>query len=474
MEAKNMKLLSNIHKFTLIIIPIILLVVGYSSESIAQKLRLVIGKYDCTTNEDCSSNQFCDIDTHRCIHYTDRAECSTSPDLKDCTDCSICLTTQKCVDGGYCPECSDCSDLIKPEECPVNTITCALGQINLNNTCVECVNNSNCPSDKPLCSDNKCVSCGDKYWNNYDCISCPKNKPYWDASSLTCVECLINDNCDHVCEQSTKTCRSCVSMNYDMPYYNSSTKTCEICPEEKPIWYNHDKECKKCHDNTECEKYDINKPRCGTDGKCYPCEDGTYWNTSLKKCSECVADTNCAKRSDGKTLCDIQTGICSCPVGKTWSDTDGKCVNPCEKAMLNAGFAANTFTVGGKNGNVITYSENLFQSNATLVNLTGCDLHFTNSDVRVCEGIVAQNMVFAGNANIGIYQAVCGDVNANVLANGDIRIYWTTITGTVRSKQGMFASAGHTNGSIYYCKSIYFDRGVTHDFNTYPTYQECQ
>ncbi len=333
-----MKLLSNYRKMAMVIISFMLLIVGFANESTAQKLQLVIGKYDCTTNGDCGSDQFCDIDTHRCIHYTDRAECPTSPGLEgeggaDCTDK---IKPEECPTSGFCPLPEDCSDLISPEECPVKTINCALGQYNFNNKCVECVHNDNCPSDRPLCSDNKCVSCGAEHWNNYACVTCSGAKPKWDTSSLTCVECLNNDDCEHVCEQSTKTCRSCVSMNYDTPYYNSSTKACEICPKEKPIWYNRDKECKRCHDNTECEKFDISTPRCASDGKCYACESGTYWNTTLKNCVECLYEDHCS----GKTAtphCLVSKGTCINCSGTTpiWNGSAcSKCTSDAQCAAL--------------------------------------------------------------------------------------------------------------------------------------------
>ncbi len=285
-----MKLLSNIQKIVITIIPMILLIAGFSTETTAQKLQLVIGKYDCTTNGDCGSDQFCDIDTHRCIHYTDRAECPTPPETggnlagsdgssgADDASCSDWLTSEKCTESGLC---TDCSDLIKPEECPVKTITCALGQVNYNNTCVECANNSNCPSDKPICNnENTCVSCENgTHWNGSTCIGCGGNTPVWNENTKKCVTCISNGDCNGKCDTITNTCTSCFEQDPTKPIYNKTTNACEACPSKSPFWNQEDNICVGCASNerwSEHEKACVSQVTCTQNTDCAKLGTGYY------------------------------------------------------------------------------------------------------------------------------------------------------------------------------------------------------
>ncbi len=133
-----MNLLSNIQNTVITIMLVFILVAGYSNESMAQKLQLVIGKYDCTKNEDCTSDQHCDIDTHRCINYADRANCPTCLE-PECPEITCPMV----------PACPDLSEYIKLDECPTLP-TCLDGEYNLNGTCVKCISNSDCSGDTPV------------------------------------------------------------------------------------------------------------------------------------------------------------------------------------------------------------------------------------------------------------------------------------------------------------------------------------
>ncbi len=246
-----MNLLSNIQKIVIEIISVVLLVVGFSTELTAQNLKLVIGKYECMSNGDCASTQFCDIDTHKCINFIDKVECS------------------------------DCSDLIKPEECPFKTITCELGQVNFNNTCVECANNGDCPSDKPICNnENTCVSCENgTHWNGLACIGCGGDAPLWNEETKKCVACISNEDCNGECNTITSTCTSCFDKDPTKPIYNKTTRVCETCSSEKPFWNQAGKICVGCSNNerwSEHEKACVSQVTCHTNEDCAELGEGYY------------------------------------------------------------------------------------------------------------------------------------------------------------------------------------------------------
>ena len=52
-------------------------------------------------------------------------------------------------------------------------------------TCVECVNSSDCPSDKPVCNTSNI------------CEACPAETPIWDSSSKQCTGCTSNTDCSN-------------------------------------------------------------------------------------------------------------------------------------------------------------------------------------------------------------------------------------------------------------------------------------
>ena len=63
-------------------------------------------------------------------------------------------------------------------------------------TCVKCVNSSDCPSDKPVCNTSNI------------CEACPAETPIWDSSSKQCTGCETNDDCadGYLCFPATKKC----------------------------------------------------------------------------------------------------------------------------------------------------------------------------------------------------------------------------------------------------------------------------
>ena len=147
----------------------------------AQRLRLVLGTYECTTNAQCDSDtEYCDIDEHVCQKLPEYPECEERDPAE------------------VCP---------KPAEgCNSNT-DCTGGEKCLNRTCVECTGDADCP-DAHFCIDNTCrpgctknEDCTDPeaprcYAELGVCLPCPETAPLYDPATHTCTTaCETNDDC---------------------------------------------------------------------------------------------------------------------------------------------------------------------------------------------------------------------------------------------------------------------------------------
>ena len=316
-----------------------------------QRLRLLIGEYECSKNADCDEG-WCDIDTHVCRTYP------TCPELPECGD-------QNEVNG-RCVECisnADCADSHRPY-CNMGTFTC-----------------QTCPGDKPFWNGNECEACpagttlsggvcacpSDKPYRVAACIGCESNKifvsehnacecpsdlPNWNASAkvcspactngylwsgTACVECLTNADCN---DTSTPVCNSsnaCEACSTSTPYWNTLTKRCETCPTSTPYWNTSTKKCEACPTSTpywntttkKCEVCPTSTPSWNTSTKkCETCPTSTpVWNTSTKKCTECPTSTPYWNTSTKK--CEI------CPTSTPYWNTASK---RCENCPSTAAF----------------------------------------------------------------------------------------------------------------------------------------
>ncbi len=195
--------MKNIHNFRFIYKIFIISSCFFLSSASAQSISMVIGTYECTTNEKCGTNEYCDIDKHKCINK-----------IENCPICDECQ---------ICPEptiCSDYSDYIKPEECP-KSIECAPEEHNLDGLCVKCVSNNDCSGNTSVCDNNtgECVECTTNSHcsetnpvcsDEGKCTTCTNNNQCGngpcDKSSGKCVECLTDDDCPEMCNPITKKC----------------------------------------------------------------------------------------------------------------------------------------------------------------------------------------------------------------------------------------------------------------------------
>ena len=282
----------------------------------AQRLRLVLGTYECTTNAQCDSDtEYCDIDEHKCIS------------LSNCPVCEVC------------------------EECPIcPTLECPDGFKNINNRCVECSQHNDCPADKPFCDPNSfsCFSCAnistDKpMWNGTSCVACPTNTPMWNGSS--CVAC---PSMVPVWNEELRVCVPCSSINITKPYWNGSQ--CTACPSSKPVWNTSKNQCVSCYQSnaskpnwngSQCTACPSSKPVWNTSkNQCVSCYQSNaskpywngsqctacpsskpVWNTSKNQCVTCYAiDTS-------KPVWNSSKGVCeACPLGQIWNTNQNKCI----------------------------------------------------------------------------------------------------------------------------------------------------
>ncbi len=433
----------------------------------AQSMKLVIGQYECTSNTPCN-NGYCDIETHKCVtHFCPETEENTCPDVSDCEAgwsvvnnvCKECTSDDEC--SGDKPQCVSNQCVACPTNRPVwngEYCDCPDGEINVDGTCMKCISSKDCPTDKPVCNA-----------TSHKCESCPTEKPNWNGEYCDCQEGYysIKGECLQLRE-----CFSNKNCAMPKPVCNLDEGLCEACPTTSPIW--DDEKCVQCLNNTNCSGYELT-PACDlTDNRCKSCEniDSNKPYFFNNECVQCTQNTNCAGRSDGKILC--QENTCVCPDGQEWDETKGVCYNAaCKKAMLNAGFSEQVFSVVG---NTITFPGTEFypQPSNTTLDVSSCDLNFpSNGQVIVFKATVkAKKLYFAGNGKIGKYQAGVTYVYGDVIAEGDVRVHWATVYGTARSKKAHFDNWGYVDGQIYYCTTYLADSGSRQKSST--IHKECQ
>ena len=161
-----------------------------------------------------------------------------------------------------------------------------------NNTCVGCLDVSDCDGDTPACdtTTNTCVACTDETF-------CDGDTPVCDTANTTCVGCLGDENCSGdtpVCDTSSTTCVACLD--------NTS------CESPDASLCGSDQTCGACMADADCSHLGLN--RC-VQGVCTECTvateqddcgnnaclpDGTCGNTpleSLTACQPCQADNEC-------------------------------------------------------------------------------------------------------------------------------------------------------------------------------------
>ena len=162
-----------------------------SNIALAQSIRLALGEYECTTDNDCEADEYCGIDDHVCKKLP-----TCNPD-EICTD-ETCNPEEICPqpeDREGCDSNADCTDSSKP--------------FCVNRSCVACTGDADCPQDPPrFCIENACrLGCTSNdecteeaaprcntQWGK--CMPCPDDKPYLDKNTWECSEsCETSNDC---------------------------------------------------------------------------------------------------------------------------------------------------------------------------------------------------------------------------------------------------------------------------------------
>lgn len=218
-----------------------------------------------------------------------------------------CLKMQLAPHYEYERECIEKSILpisIKGYEC-TNNYECSNGFICADNKCIkgECMSNSDCPQNKPACSEHKCVECNTKSdcdilaeCNNHKCAECITDSDciYGFGSACNnnkCVECNTNSDCRYPSKPACNN-NKCVECNRDSDCRYSSEHIC----------YNHI--CVECNTNTDCTFsnacYEHKCVECNTDSECTNTLTPACYN---HRCVECLKNSDCISE---KPICNKQ------------------------------------------------------------------------------------------------------------------------------------------------------------------------
>ncbi len=201
--------------------------------------------------------------------------------------------------------------------------------------CVECVQNSNCPSSKPVCNNGSCVVCAGSQGcsgstpvcldqtrcvactsdshcsgstpacNNNQCIACTSDShcraPFSHCQNSACVECTSDSHCTvsgTQCNTSTNKCEC--KANYIQTSSSNGVVTGCRALEDLECYTNSD--CTNRYRNSTC-----NNNSC-------VCIDGYVQSTSIELESPLGCVKKCTSSSDcaGDATCNLSKGICIC------------------------------------------------------------------------------------------------------------------------------------------------------------------
>lgn len=157
----------------------------------------------CTSNKACAEKEYCDIDAHTCKEFPEVSVAVCDPDKCDLD--TICPTPepQICSDPTACSE-GEYFNIMTNSCKPLLTDCTYL----LNETCIECLTNADCPSEKPRCNSdsNTCETCGDKKIWDSKTKKCVCDPAYGGYDSKTGI--AGGDNCMNQAETNQKYCRN--------------------------------------------------------------------------------------------------------------------------------------------------------------------------------------------------------------------------------------------------------------------------
>lgn len=252
---------------------------------------------ECLSDTDCKADYYCDTDINRCtfckfpkiwqdnacmcpdgtVEQNGKCVCvQADTELNEITGrCECILSEEKCAGVNFnsegCKCCPSSAPVYQNKQCrpcaQINADTPVWDSVR--KQCVQCLQDSDCLSDKPLCNASNV------------CAPCPDDKPFWNGAA--CVECLASGDCPAgkpVCDLSSFVCTPC-PIGY--PLWDETQGKCVACDSTVPFWSDKLGKCVECLTNSDCT--DVEKPLCNTDtGVCEPCADNLYFNGE-----DCVA-----------------------------------------------------------------------------------------------------------------------------------------------------------------------------------------
>lgn len=250
------------------------------------------------------------------------AECDNCPpiEIRKC----ICSGDAGCADCEFCDESGFCES-----RCPEDWYC-------LNETCVECDNNTPC-ADGKVCKSGRCV--------------CPQNAPFeLNGKCLECIEdapcrdcengVYINRDCSGKCDPLTDDCVDCLTTtDCDGDNECCDDKKCDCCEGYVRDAFDNCVPKPQCDENTPC-------PSCTTcvDGNCQAivCPDGMICLGEFG-CVEACDCNNPTACTDDKSTCVSRTQGCGCV------SCQGDCTTGCsEGCYCNGTECVGDVCFGGK------------------------------------------------------------------------------------------------------------------------------
>eukprot|EP00539_Tryblionella_compressa_P021032 CAMPEP_0178886954 /NCGR_PEP_ID=MMETSP0747-20121128/16308_1 /TAXON_ID=913974 /ORGANISM="Nitzschia punctata, Strain CCMP561" /LENGTH=927 /DNA_ID=CAMNT_0020556021 /DNA_START=260 /DNA_END=3043 /DNA_ORIENTATION=- len=315
------------------------------------------------TFANCFGNYFCSLNFNGlCI------ECESD---FDCMDTGDNCTVNKCIDFRCqeSPRCSECNEIDFYLEYCTDSVRTLCDNSTDPGTCVECLADTDCPADRPLCDDTgTCVQCVD----DGDC----SEKECFDTvcSSNQCVRtprencCASNEECDDDDPCTTDICQlnRCIT---NPPC--GSDQVCKVVPDDPGGF-----QCVECLQASDCPNpnFPCLVPTCDSDNTCgiFPVPDccgGVRLGLSLcdqDRVNDPCVTVSCSNDGDG---CPTEAGdlgcfgnSClyedvTCGPGQTCSSTMGGCVDKCVTEVL--AHRTVTIPVSSKTIQAFTLGKNL-------------------------------------------------------------------------------------------------------------------
>jgi len=230
-------------------------------------------------------------------------------ELGHCQDCN--KNCESCKDNTTCYKCKSPFVL----DGTICTDNCPEGEVNINNSCVDCDQKAECVKCDPTSVD-KCLECQPQFLllDNDRCVDkCPAG--YFE-NGRKCTKCESDCN---TCESETL-CVKCFAPTVE--YNGDCIAACGNGLVEI------DGHCVPCADSVRCNTCKSDLTTClecrqpfvlNVDNTCrLECSAGTYYNVENNKCEPC--GENCNKCDNDKLCTD-----CTAP----YSNDNGKCVEEC-------------------------------------------------------------------------------------------------------------------------------------------------